>query len=337
MDSKTKSPNVELFERLKKQWCDIDTGLYKAGLDDDFVLSNLSDIVDDVSQFCLEYLQKDHCRADYREFLELIVIFLGGRLPGGNHIKKPGAIHHARWMAKAIESLKIFILRDQFEFKENEFEGLREFCIFVVRLYVKVWFQTTSAIKAPRLDLTFIKNSIDFAEINEIVSDQILDKVQNHLWYLSEETIAFSFFDDEVSVDEKRKMVSALDRQKKPTKKLIPSLRELKTQYKNKNLSDFVNANTRNFFERFNICTDFLKVDPSEWEDREDYRNGLETCKNIHVVNDAAERAVKLFSQYNDILCKCEEEKQWIITAVQSYKSNFPSVNKSILAKSTSD
>lgn len=90
--------------------------------------------------------------------------------------------------------------------------------------------------------------------------------------------------------------------------------------------------NTRNLFPRFGINTDFLLFDPSTWNDRDDFKKGLETCKSITVVNDAAERGVKLFSQYNAILTKDEDERQWIINGVQSYKRMYPSFNKSQLA-----
>lgn len=337
MKSKTTAPNVEMFERLKNSWNQFFLESYLPGIEDEIVIGHIdAECMDEMLEFCYKNLQKDHCRADYREFLELVVIFLGGQLPGGNKIKKPGAIHHARWMAKAITSLKIFLLRDQFPFKDNdELTGLRDVCIFLVRLYVKAWFQTTCAIRAPRIDLCFIKDSIDYAKIDEEISARVLEKISNHLWYLSEETVAFAFFDDEIPVDEKKKMVSALSKQHKSLKTLNASGKEIKSKYKSKCIHDFVSVNTKHFFDRFDISTDFLSVDPTQWSQREDYKKGHTTCANIHVVNDAAERAVKLFSHYNDILCKDEDEKQHIIKLVQHYKSLYPSINKSQLAKFT--
>lgn len=111
-----------------------------------------------------------------------------------NRIKKLSAMHHARWIAKAIGSLKIFLLRDQFDFKENEYDGIRDVCIFIVRLYVKAWFQVPSAIKSPRIDLEFIRDSINYANVDEKISNEILSKMCGHLWYLSDETVGFPFF-----------------------------------------------------------------------------------------------------------------------------------------------
>lgn len=334
-DSKTRSPNVEIFTRSKNQWNEINTEMYRSGLEDSIVEIDINpEFAQDMIEFCLHNLEKPQCRADYREFLELVVIFLGGHLPGGFKMKKVGAIHHARWMSKAIGALKLFLLRDQFEFKndENEYIGIRAFCIFLVRIYVKAWFQATFAIKAPRLDLDFIKDSIDYANVDKEISNVILSKMSGHLWYLSEEAVGFAFFDDEVALDEKIRMVSALYNERTSQKVLQSSERELKTTYKAKQIHDFISINTNKFFDRFGIPNGFLLVDPSQWNENEEYKKGLEICEKVHAVNDAAERAVKLFSHYNQILCKNEEEKQFIIKVIQDYRTKYPSINKAQLA-----
>ena len=50
-------------------------------------------------------------REDYREVAELNLIWLGGTLPNSRKffIRKPGAVHHARFMAKSIYLLKMVI------------------------------------------------------------------------------------------------------------------------------------------------------------------------------------------------------------------------------------
>ena len=70
--------------------------------------------------FYMDQLRKSHNKDDYRELLELAVIFLGGTPTSGISFKYPGAMHHARWMSKTIYSLQKFIFRNQFEFKKME-------------------------------------------------------------------------------------------------------------------------------------------------------------------------------------------------------------------------
>ncbi len=48
-------------------------------------------------------------RDDYRELLELTMIFLGGIPKNGISFHIPGAVSHARWMSKAIYAFKIFL------------------------------------------------------------------------------------------------------------------------------------------------------------------------------------------------------------------------------------
>jgi len=53
-------------------------------------------------------------REDYLELLRLCLIFLGGGSDGTDiQFRAPGAMHHARWMAKAIYALKIVLFQDQ--------------------------------------------------------------------------------------------------------------------------------------------------------------------------------------------------------------------------------
>ena len=62
---------------------------------------------DELLAFCAAHLEAAQPREDYRELLELAVIFLGGQPARGVRFMEPGAMHHARWMSKALYSVKI--------------------------------------------------------------------------------------------------------------------------------------------------------------------------------------------------------------------------------------
>jgi len=68
-----------------------------------------------VLQFALDHSKKEQFREDYKELLELTIIFLGRTPHRGISFRIPGASHHVRWMAEAIYCLKIFIFRNQFK------------------------------------------------------------------------------------------------------------------------------------------------------------------------------------------------------------------------------
>ena len=59
---------------------------------------------------------------------------------------------------------------------------------------------------------------------------------------------------------------------------------------------------------RFSIPIDFLEKYPLEWEDDSRFQIGLEIVKKkLQVLNDTAERGVKLMEDNNKILSRSEE------------------------------
>lgn len=130
-------------------------------------------------------------------------MFLGEPLPLSERRKTifrpPGPMHHARWMAKAIYSLKMFMFREQIELTAKEKSGLADICVFIIRFYLVYWFRCVRAIEAPFRDLTLLRDIRLTRKTDSDLSDEIVRKFINHLWYLSEENVGFSFFDKQIS------------------------------------------------------------------------------------------------------------------------------------------
>lgn len=89
----------------------------------------------------------NHSRDDYREFLELSVIFIGGVPTRGIHFQAPGAMHRARWMAKVIYAIKIWLFRDQFRLTASEEKGIRDLAVFAVIIHLKAWMTAPLAVE----------------------------------------------------------------------------------------------------------------------------------------------------------------------------------------------
>lgn len=213
----------------------------------------------------------------------MALLFFGEKEFGGEKIgfRLPGPTSHARWMAKAIYTLKIFLFRQQFTLSNKQKSALREMCIFLIKLYIKPWFECTNAIKAPLQDLNFIKDSIKYADTDSAISKVILKKMSNHLWYLAEDCVALAFFDANVSSDEKRKMVKNLS-SKEPVVKLKHGRTYSKMlDFQNYNIYDFVSQKTMTFFEKFGLSTDFLKQDPSTWDTSFAFDEGWTFCRDL--------------------------------------------------------
>jgi hypothetical protein len=260
-------------------------------------------------------------RDDYRELLELTVIFLGGIPARGVKFMAPGAIHHARWMAKALYSLKIWLFRGQFKLTAREEKGLHDVCMFVVLLYVSAWFTAPYAASSPRNDLRFLKQLCTYN--NQAIAKVASHKFAGHLWYLSEELVGLAFFDTDISVEIKRAMVRAMndrDGLNDPPKRVQVNT----TTCSAMSIEDFVTKNTRLFFERLGLSQEFLSCDPDVWMLREDYQEGLNTVKHLRVVNDNAERGVALIEEYNSIITKKENQKQYLLQVVKDHRTQFP-------------
>ena len=112
-------------------------------------------------------------------------------------------------MAKALYALKIWLFRKQDAFKltTKEERGIKAVCKCVIELYVEYWFKTPNAIAAPNTDLKLLKQ---LNADNSNSSKATLKKLKGHLWYLSEELVALAFFDADVDIQTKKKMVAKL-------------------------------------------------------------------------------------------------------------------------------
>lgn len=296
---------------------------------------DFSNISEEIVRFCSDQLGKKHNRADYAEFLKLIIIFLGETPTSGVSFRAPGAFHHARWMAKAIYCLKIYLFREQFHLTAREISGIRDICSFIVRLYVKAWFSAPLAAAAPNFDLNFLINLHNYNAIDEEISAVAVKKMCGHLWYLGEEAVGLAFFDHNIPLDVKKRMVDAFKTDTAADSdhchyrnviqpKFVPSVL-------NKTVEYFVTTKTATFFKRFNISTEFMDFEPSSWSQRESYIHGMQVVQKMQVVNDVSERKVKLMEEFNQVLTNDEEQKQFLLLTVDKYRQRYSSHSKTSL------
>ena len=78
-----RSPKLELFSHFRDFWPQIDQAKYRTAMDDKDAAQRVTEIRDDVITFALQQLSTENHRDDYKELLELTVIFLGGIPPKG--------------------------------------------------------------------------------------------------------------------------------------------------------------------------------------------------------------------------------------------------------------
>lgn len=115
IESTTSGPKITLFEKFRTLWPDLQHDNFESGtLDPNITRHFPVGIRNEIIEFINDQIQNkvDSTRHDYIEMLKLGLLFLGEKIPNYK-ISQPGAVSHARWMAKVIYSLKIFLFRKQ--------------------------------------------------------------------------------------------------------------------------------------------------------------------------------------------------------------------------------
>lgn len=222
------SPDIPLFKKFKDSWKDINSTMIELQLD--FITQNFCETkITTLIKFYKGKLHQALIRDDYRELIELCIVFLGGDSEKTIKIRPPGAMHHARWMAKAIYSLKICLLQSQLKMTIKDKQAIQEVCLFVATSYVKPWLECNIAVKAPNQDLCYLKILKDYEKVDTTISKAAISKFIHHLWYLNEETVILSLFDNEVSIHTKTKMIANLNRDQITDfrKRYIPTKEEI--------------------------------------------------------------------------------------------------------------
>lgn len=333
----TSSPDIPLFKKFRENWKNVDAEKIEICREKLSCL-NVSKI-DELLKFYQFELTKEIVRHDYRELIELSIIFLGRDTEKKFKIRPPGAMHQARWMARAIYSLKISLLSAQFKISNKDKAALLDVCLFIVTSYVKPWLQCILAVKAPYQDLCFLKAMKAYETIDKSISKAALEKFCQHLWYLSDEVSVLSLFDDDVDEEIKGKMVANLEKESPSAhiKRYIASKEELCGPIFEKNIDDFVSVKSKFLFNRLKIDDSFLNKSPSSWSSDDTFQKAKMKLLTLRAVNDTAERAVKLMQDFHGLITVEEEQKQFLLRCVQEHRKVYPDCKKLTLKRKFSD
>lgn len=273
-------PDIPLFKRFKNFWKNVDTTHFRIYSTFKNSYKYLKHVENEISLFCTQRLNDNFPRDDYREFIELILIFLGGSPPRGIKFRQPGAYHLTRWMAKAIYCIKILLFSDQFKITTREQNSLDDLCCFIVKCYIQEWITGPNPITAPMNDLLYLKKLMNY---HDKLGEVAIKKFLNHLWYLNEECVVFSIFDDRVDNETKQRMANIILNGKEQNKNDFEEDEESKKKLNIKfdDLSHFLNKDlpcdlltnkSWKIYEWFKIRDDFLRADPKIWKDLEEYK-----------------------------------------------------------------
>ena len=259
-------------------------------------------------------MSESHSREDYKELLNLAGIHIGINIDC--NIRKPGAIHRARWMAKAIYALKMELLLEGNEavikMTARELQALQRFNRFVVLVYLQSWFTSRCVVDAPVNDIRLIGRLRAFDDKG--IQNAGLKMMIRHSWYLSPELATLALFSAKLTSEEKAMLVENVgqDRNAHLLTTLPDGISQLRL--------------SRTFFDVTMIDDSFLSLPPSEWPSTAAYTDAATTVSKLVCVNDCAERGVALIQDFNSAT-KDKMQKQFLLQVVEQHRKYFTNCN----------
>ena len=140
----------------------------------------------------------------------------------------------------------------------------------------------------------------------------------------------------ETKVELAKKLVRIKAKPAKQYQKGYPSpvpLPRDKTEGMDVTLCDFVGRESLFMFDVLKFGKRWLKSPPSNWHADTEYKEMQSFVENLRVVNDCAERGVKLIVDYAEILTKDPEQRQFLLQVVEENRKLCPNTSKATLTK----
>lgn len=341
----SKSPEIMFFSRFRKNF-DL------LAHSDDQALSqlNLSQYSEEVQAMVKQWVadlvqllrsELNFNRDDYREFVELCLVFLGAQQ--SVKFKQPGALHKARWMAKLLYSLKICLLESEIQklpagtiTTKHQLPKLRDFVNFATLVYSSWWLAAGSAIDAPYNDLLLYRQILKYRDVNPTVSDSALSAFTRHQWYLSSEMVPIALFSNKVPTEQRHALALSLLAAKPDGDFVTPRDRYGTGFGKPEFPSDISESTTpadlvsRDSWFTMNILEinhEFLTEPVEAWPESAAYQASLANVDALNVINDCAERGVKLSSDFLSA-SRSEGHYQNVLQVVEEDRRSLPNLRK---------
>ena len=303
---------------------------------------------ENIKNMCKAMLTEKFAREDYKELLELVVFYLGNDEEPKLRLRRPGAIHKARFMSKIINSIKIVMLSNKISselgknavFSTRQLQRLERFVNFVVFVYIPWWMTAPVPSHAPSNDLALLKALKRYEGVDKVCAEAALHAFSNHLWYLTEDLILLCLFCSTTSNTVKEairiRLLQSDDIRGKSNRHGCaygkPKMPELTEEHFEGSEFNFVTARSNIFFEIMKLDKDFLEKPVSSWPSDKSYLKAKTVVNSLLVVNDASERGVKLTQ---DFLGRAVQERKFqnLLQVVENNRREIP--NLRVLPKSS--
>jgi len=345
----SRSPEYTVFSKFKKQFNKIPHGSDEilSPFDSTPSYFSVAETLSNITQWkdsaiAVAITTAEHQREDYKEFSELCLLYLD-RSERNFQFRRPGAVHKARWMSKILYSIKMVLLEKQIHLMHpgpimpaSQQKKLRSFTDFVCLIYINWWMTCRSAVDAPYNDLSLYQNLLKYTAISSDIAGSAVKALKRHLWYLCPEMVTLAIFSDGTPKPEIQYLVEKLLAVKPPDDLKLPQDRYGTGFGKPKfpdaitertRLGDLVTGDSWFIVQLLEMDMDFLNDDIENWPGHPAFLISKEKTTCLNVVNDSAERSVKLSADFIEA-AKSEEHYQNILQVVESHRKETPNLRK---------
>ena len=332
-----KGPDNKFFKDFKSQWPAIDKSSYfileldDSDPDHEWLIQLKSRTLCDLRAI-LEREQEYLPRSDYREVAELTMMVLGEAPPRkGFQFSYPGAISQARWMAVNIYTLKMFMFQDQLGYSDEVREKLLRAVMYIALIYTRAWMSSVRAAEAPLNDLQLYKDLLLYQAHDPEVAGAALDKLSNHKWYLTQESVVLACFSEFTTDEEKYSIVDKILTYPKPSAYRLGRPQFPSSLSADTSLADLTGPQSHATLELLGINAEDLQSPPSTWGTIEAYAKAKIVVDKLKVTNDAAERHIKMISDFSGKITADKEQRQGLLQVVEKHRKAYPTFKKRVL------
>ena len=255
-------------------------------------------------------------RGDYTTALDYMLAFFG--VKGNFTMARPCAVSKARFLQVGLYYLQMHLLLNLKKVREiltaDEIKEVETMAEYVALHYLPYMLQAKFGASAPRNLLTAIQRLRAVRDECPLVADTALKKREAHLNWVSPELAAFSLFDDQLPPEERQaaatKLLTYLH-QWVPGERLIYQLSvpgrghfctgdEYFVGGDRPKVEEFINGRSYLLWEVLEMThenTNWMETPVNEWPKDEYYRLLHHVVTQMTVVNDPAERMIRLVSE----------------------------------------
>ena len=206
----------------------------------------------------------------------------------------------------------------------------RRLATFLVTIYYPHFLMCSRGVDAAINDLELWQKVEKYKEKDKEIACFALEKLELHLWYMTPPLAIWGLYSDKLEYQGKVDIAAKLLKFTPPeddnfNKPEFPSITQ------ETKLIDLITEDSYRFFKILGLNNDWLKEEPLGWDLDPDYCEAMKFVNTAKVCNDTCERAIKLGSDYSQILTKDNTMRNNILQAVEAERKMYPGSLKSTL------